>query len=339
MDWNKIIMDFKSGYSVLKISKKYDIPYKKVDNYLINNGYKVVKHTKLSKKQINQCVDMIKSGNSITDISDELKMDIDTIRNIANEYNLIISVKKVSRDIKNIDFNDNYFENIDTEEKAYFLGLIYSDGNVRERNGKYYLNIELKREDKYILEKFASELRCGNKIYDRDRITNFGESHMSSFTTCNSKKLFDDLSKFNIIPDKSHTTKSFANIEELMPKQLIKHFLRGLVDGDGTISRRYTTNQNSISVYQNEIEFCYDFDRLLKESMNNDSLFQNIILNKNNGVYNLRYRRLNDVIKICNHLYGDASIYLKRKYELAKLYFYSCENSQTNDSLLLCSNE
>ena len=92
MDWNKIIMDFKSGYSVLKISKKYDIPYKKVDNYLINNGYKVVKHTKLSKKQINQCVDMIKSGNSITDISDELKMDMNTIRNIANEYNLIISV-------------------------------------------------------------------------------------------------------------------------------------------------------------------------------------------------------------------------------------------------------
>ena len=105
------------------------------------------------------------------------------IINFTREYNLIISVKKVSRDIKNIDFNDNYFENIDTEEKAYFLGLIYSDGNVRERNGKYYLNIELKREDKYILEKFASELRCGNKIYDRDRITNFGESHMSSFTT------------------------------------------------------------------------------------------------------------------------------------------------------------
>lgn len=335
MDWNKIIMDFKSGYSVLKISKKYDIPYKKVDNYLINNGYKVVKHTKLSKKQINQCVDMIKSGNSITDISDELKMDIGTIRNIANEYNLIISVKKVSRDIKNIDFNDNYFENIDTEEKAYFLGLIYSDGNVRERNGKYYLNIELKREDKYILEKFASELRCGNKIYDRDRITNFGESHMSSFTTCNSKKLFDDLARFNIVPDKSHTTTSFINIEELIPNNLIKHFLRGLIDGDGTISKRYTTRQNVIAIYQNEINFCYEFDRLLKKSMNDYDLYENIIVNKNTGVYNLRYRRIDDIKKICDFLYNGSSIYLKRKHQLAELYF---KESQNNDSLLLCSN-
>lgn len=336
MDWNKIIMDFKSGYSVLKISKKYDIPYKKVDNYLINNGYKVVKHTKLSKKQINQCVDMIKSGNSITDISDELKMDMNTIRNIANEYNLIISVKKVSRDIKNIDFNDNYFENIDTEEKAYFLGLIYSDGNVRERNGKYYLNIELKREDKYILEKFASELRCGNKIYDRDRITNFGESHMSNFTSCNSKKIFDDLARFNIVPDKSHTTTSFINIEELIPNNLIKHFLRGLIDGDGTISKRYTTRQNVIAIYQNEINFCYEFDRLLKKSMNDYDLYENIIVNKNTGVYNLRYRRIDDIKKICDFLYNGSSIYLKRKYQLAELYF---KESQNNDSLLLCSNE
>ena len=336
MDWNKIIMDFKSGYSVLKISKKYDIPYKKVDNYLINNGYKVVKHTKLSKKQINQCVDMIKSGNSITEISDELKMDIDTIRNIANEYNLIISVKKVSRDIKNIDFNDNYFENIDTEEKAYFLGLIYSDGNVRDRNGKYYLNIELKREDKYILEKFASELKCGNKIYDRDRITNFGESHMSSFTSCNSKKIFDDLARFNIVPDKSHTTTSFINIEELIPNSLIKHFLRGLIDGDGTISKRYTTRQNVIAIYQNEINFCYEFDRLLKKSMNDYDLYENIIVNKNTGVYNLRYRRIDDIKKICDFLYNGSSIYLKRKYQLAELYF---KESQNQDSLLLCSNE
>lgn len=321
MDWNKIIMDFKSGYSVLKISKKYDIPYKKVDNYLINNGYKVVKHTKLSKKQINQCVDMIKSGNSITDISDELKMDMNTIRNIANEYNLIISVKKVSRDIKNIDFNDNYFENIDTEEKAYFLGLIYSDGNVREHNGGYFLSIELKREDKYILEKLASELKCGNKIYDRDRVTNFAEGHTSNFTSCNSKKLYDDLARFNIVPNKSHTTTSFTNIEKYMPNNLIKHFLRGLIDGDGTISKRYTTNQNSISIYQNEIEFCNEFDRLLKKSMNDYNLYENIIMNKNTGVYNLRYRRINDVKKICNFLYNGSKIYLKRKYQLAELYF------------------
>lgn len=286
---------------------------------------------------------MIDSGHSLTDIAEKLHIDKNTIKNISIENKLKITRGKIQRDLKNQNFVDNYFENIDTEGKAYFLGLIYSDGNVREHNGGYFLNLELKREDRYILEKLASELKCGNKIYDRDRKTNFGEACMSSFTTCNSKKMFDDLSKFNIVPNKSHTTESFCdNIEELIPFHLIKHFLRGLIDGDGTISKRYTTNQNAISIYQNEIQFCYDFNRLLKIAIDDENLHENIIINKVSGVYNLRYRRINDVCKICNFLYKDATIYLKRKYNLAKLYFENNQNNQENqqsDSLLLCSNE
>lgn len=265
-------------------------------------------------------------------------MNIDplTIRQIAFENNLEITSSKRQREDKNKNFKDDYFDKIDTEEKAYFLGLIYADGNVREHNGGYFLSIELKSEDKYILERLANELRCNNKIYNRDRITNMGESHMCNFTACNSKKIFDDLNRFNIVPDKSHTTKSFKNIEEYIPKKFIKHFLRGLIDGDGSISKRYTTRQNAISVYQNSLEFCNDFNYLLKMSMNDDTLFENIIINKKSGVYNLRYRRINDVKKICEFLYKDSTIYLKRKYELAKLYF---QEGQNNDSLLLCSNE
>ena len=42
--------------------------------------------------------------------------------------------------------------------------------------------------------------------------------------------MFDDLSKFNIVPNKSHTTESFCdNIEELIPFHLIKHFYEVLL--------------------------------------------------------------------------------------------------------------
>ena len=340
MKWNEIINDFKNGYSVSKLSEKYNISYYKINNYLIKNNLKIVQHTKLSNQKIEDIVCMINSGHSLIEIAEKLHTDKNTIKNISIENKLKITRGKIQRDLKNQNFVDNYFENIDTEEKAYFLGLIYSDGNVREHNGGYFLNLELKREDRYILEKLASELKCGNKIYDRNRKTNFGESCTSSFTTCNSKKMFDDLSKFNIVPNKSHTTESFCdNIEELIPFHLIKHFLRGLIDGDGTISKRYTTNQNAISIYQNEIQFCYDFNRLLKIAIDDENLHENIIINKVSGVYNLRYRRINDVCKICNFLYKDATIYLKRKYNLAKLYFENNQENQQSDSLLLCSNE
>lgn len=321
MNWENIIEDYKNGVSISKLVKMHNLSYYTINNYLISNKIKTVKHNKISQEQINKVIEMVNNGFIMKQIENTSTLNRNTIRNIVYENNLSLEVGNTPRDDKNKNFDDNYFKNIDTESKAYFLGLIYSDGNVREHNGGYYLNIELKREDRYILEKLSEELKCGNKIYDRDRKTKFGNSYMSSFTSCNSKKIFDDLARFNIIPDKSHQTKSFKNIEKYVPQNLIKHFLRGVIDGDGTISKRYTTAQNTISVYQNEIDFCYDFDRLLKISIGNENLKENIIMNKGNGVYNLRYRRISDVKEICNFLYSDANIYLKRKYELAKLYF------------------
>lgn len=338
VNWEKIIKDYKNGISISKLSKIYELPYYTVNNYLINNNFKIVKHNKISDEMIDKVVFMANNGYIMKDIELETKLDRSTIRNIIHENNLVLNVGQIPRDIKNKDFDDNYFSNIDTENKAYFLGLIYSDGNVREHNGGYFLNVELKREDKYILEKLSEELKCGNKIRDRDRKTNFDDSHMSSFTSCNSKRIFDDLARFNIVPDKSHQTKSFKNIEKYIPQNLIKHFLRGVIDGDGTISKRYTTTQNAIAVYQNEIEFCYDFDKLLKTSIKNENLKENIIMNKWNGVYSLRYRRIDDIKEICDFLYNDATIYLKRKYQLAELYFKDYQESQNQDSLLLCSN-
>jgi len=184
------------------------------------------------------------------------------------------------------------------------------------------LSIELKSEDRYILEKLATELKCGNKIYDRHRITNVGEGYMSNFSSCNSNQLFDDLAKFNIIPDKSHTTDSFKNILELVDFNLIKHFLRGIIDGDGSISNRVSCGrQHAVAVYQNSLQFCKDFDSLLKLCMNRNDLKDDIKVNKRTGVYHLRYRRINDVKQILAFLYSDATVYLKRKYKRAQLYF------------------
>lgn len=292
--------------------------YGKIDRYLLNNGLKKIKHYKLTVETVNGIIEQIKKGVTREEITKNFSVDKNTITAIAKENNLTIKKYGSSRSEKNKDFNDNYFHVIDTENKAYFLGLIYTDGNVRKHNGGYYLNLELKRSDRYILEKLASELKCSNQIYDRERITNFGPSKMSSFTICNSKQIFDDLARFNIVPNKSHTTESFSNIIELIPKDLIKHFLRGLIDGDGTISKRFTTYNNCICVNQNERKFCEDFDKLLKYSMNDYSLKENYTYNKNNSVHGVRYRRINDVKKILEFLYKNASIFLKRKYILSE---------------------
>ena len=317
-----IVADFQNGISISKLSVKYNMPYRMINNYLINNKYKVVKHHKISERLINEIIAAIRRGFSVKEIMKDFNVGFDIVKQIALENNLTLCDKSNPRSEKNQYFVDDYFSIIDTESKAYLLGLIYADGNVREHNGGYYLSMELKREDEYMLCFLASELKCNNLIYRRDRQTNMGDSHMSSFTSCNSKQLFDDLLKFGIVPNKSHNYDSFRNIKNIVPKNLIKHFLRGLIDGDGSISnRRKCRNQNVVAIYQNSLEFCNNFDSLLKYAMDDYSIFTSLIKNKQTGVYCLRYRRINDIKKILEFLYKDSTINLVRKYKLASLYF------------------
>lgn len=316
---NEIIDLYKEGVSVSEISRTVNFPYSTVNNFLINNNIKVIKHNKLSDDTINIIVDLIKSGEHASEIVRITKSTFTTILNIANEYNLVISDFKMPRNKKNINFVDDYFSNIDTEAKAYYLGLIYTDGNVRVHNGGYFLNIELMQQDDEILKKLSIELKCNNQLYYRERITNKGFGKTVRFESCNSKQIFDDLSVFDIIPDKSHKSESFKNIKEKVPRYLIKHFLRGLVDGDGNISHK-DRHDKTIAVYQNSQKFCYDFVDLLNYCYGENN-FRYDIRSRPDNMYVVRYRRINDIKMICSFLYKGATIFLQRKYDIAKEYF------------------
>ena len=50
-------------------------------------------------------------------------------------------------------FNENIFDCIDTEEKAYWLGFIFADGSIRS-NGSFIFELSLKGSDINHLHKF-----------------------------------------------------------------------------------------------------------------------------------------------------------------------------------------
>ena len=56
-------------------------------------------------------------------------------------------------------FDSRYFKDIDTKEKAYWLGLLYADGWVvcNKDNGNYEVSIELQRDDRYVLERLNND--------------------------------------------------------------------------------------------------------------------------------------------------------------------------------------
>ena len=76
-------------------------------------------------------------------------------------------------------YNKNYFEVINTKEKAYILGFLYADGCIssyykNERLKAMAMEIQLKYDDIELLEKIKNELEANvpittktNKIKDK----------------------------------------------------------------------------------------------------------------------------------------------------------------------------
>src|SRR5690606_11965662 len=116
--------------------------------------------------------------------------------------------------------NDDFFDLIDTEEKAYWLGFLSADGCITRGN---ILKVRLAKYDENHLSKFLKSLKSDNKIY-RDK--NSVEIQISS------QKLCDDLTRIGITRNKSLTIKPIN-----LPTEIYRHYWRGIFDGDGSICK------------------------------------------------------------------------------------------------------
>jgi hypothetical protein len=218
-------------------------------------------------------------------------------------------------------FDNNYFDKIDTSNKAYVLGLFYADGNLHKNT----LQICLK--DKELITFLKKEFKTTNKIV-RDK--NYFR------ITITGPQIPKQMNKLGIFERKSLILK--FPTEDQVPKQLIKDFMRGFFDGDGWIQRNKIKscknpkwNFGIISTH----EFCEKFLNILKINCNLPEVKivkykripeKDIWEVKLCGVYK------NKIEKIYNFLYYKDCFCLKRKKDIfekiIKLNPYSTKNSE-----------
>ena len=160
---------------------------------------------------------------TVKQIGDTLGLSKRCTMSIFKEYK--INSKRKNR----YTLDENYFEEINTQQKSYILGLIYADGyvgnekfnNISLTQKEYKLLYEVKKE----LE-FTGRIRLGNK-------GGFENSKPGYVLNFSSEKVANDLRKLGLYPKKSLTIDKIPNIRD----ELKRHFLRGYFDGDGSISK------------------------------------------------------------------------------------------------------
>ena len=213
---------------------------------------------------------------------------------------------------RNYKINADFFEKIDTEEKAYWLGFIMADGCILTCNNRSWaMSIALAEEDGYILDRLQNSLSIDVKIPIKTEIKKKETHQNKKSIRFYNNKLCYDLIQLNCTPRKSLTL-DFPP-ENSIPDHLIHHFIRGYFDGDGGFITQKRRNDRSL--YVKIVSSFIFLDKLLKVLSKFDIKGRIYNCGINESTSQLRLSQY-ESLKFYKLIYKDATIYLDRKFNL-----------------------
>lgn len=162
--------------------------------------------------------------------------------------------------------DETYFKKINREDKAYFLGLLITDGTVSKEENKKNQRIilEMQKKDRHILDTFKKFLKTKKPLgYSKRKARKYkkykigkSETYVLNISNIQMRK---DIIKLGIKPQKTKTVSLPSN--KIIPHRLMRHFIRGVFDGDGTSSKTRTTR--TVSITSGSIKFLKQLKKYL----------------------------------------------------------------------------
>lgn len=207
--------------------------------------------------------------------------------------------------------NEDYFNVLDTTEKAYWLGFLAADGCVFHRtrpsrpNISKRLQLLLQASDRSHIERFRTAINSDHPI-----------SIVATTARLNiySNHLCAGLAQYGVVQRKTRTMRFPDNI----PTTLLSHYMRGYFDGDGCWYVPNLKNATFSVVSSNE-NFLAAFQQHL---MHHCHLGETKLTTLHGDVKRLKYGGRLQLQRIIKFLYQDALVYLPRKWAKAQQILY-----------------
>jgi len=236
------------------------------------------------------------SGGSLKDLAEKYNV---------SKWTLLDNFKKLGVRKNTKRYLDKTKFDTYTPESCYWAGFIGADGWI---NNNGYLGIEIKQTDKNHLEKIKRFLSSNADINFRER-NKFSSVQKSAYIQFNSRYLINSLEyNFNIIPKKSLILQP-PNI----PENMIRHYIRGYFDGDGSLGWHKHNKNPRVTICSGSIKFLKTIFNEIKRNINSTGN-PKIIKRRHSNTCTVEFMG-KQCYDILDWLYEDAEYYLDRKYK------------------------
>ena len=308
-EWTKeqkedIVNSFNDGVKFKELQDRYKTHYNSIKKILDEYGVNTNSRRRWTESKKEAIIYKFTQENkTIEDLKKEYKTHHREIVKILTEAG--IDTSYYSGRIVNRNIKKDFFETIDTEEKAYILGLIMADGCVRPKAGNLYFTLEMIDLD--IIQKVQKAINSNSTITVSNRNRAYIKNEKPTYTfSVFSDEFCKHMLKYGIIHNK---TKETDWLTQDIPVELRRHYLRGLFDGDGSIG--CYNNRHCISLINNHPSFLesvttwiYELSEIKKPKVSKTSTSHRVIYTGKNA------------LKLMDLLYRENSISLDRKQKL-----------------------
>jgi hypothetical protein len=297
--------------TIYKMLRKYNLP---TQNEIKNNEFNI--------SRINTLYDLIKCTKKV---SKEIGLSPSFVRKIliksknANYiFNKTNSPDKTRRKHK---INVRYFDSIDSETKSYILGFIYADGTV----DNYRLKIAIHSKDFYVIDHFLQDIST-----EKTSFLLHSYQEMKEVSVC-STYLSKSLHKIGCVPNKTFILNNLPTA--FIQHELMNHFIRGYFDGDGCA--KYKHGKLRALEFAGCRNFLNNVNKYLHDNIKT-SLRNIYDLNNNPLSGTLSYTSADDILKLGNFLYKDATLFLHRKKDRFDAY-YNIQSKKISNEVLIAT--
>lgn len=216
-----------------------------------------------------------------------------------------VGFRRTSTEISNVmsgvysrGIDENYFETIDTEEKAYIIGMLAADGHICSTNN----GICLQLNDEDVIEKISKILNLNYKTRKNNKTgNNYFLMRKSNW------KWKQDLISHGIVEKKS----LILAFPTTIPEHLMRHFIRGYFDGDGSISlciNKKTGRKTPQMSVVSSISFLEGLKKIIF-----DNIGAKLTITNKGKYYTTSWGGIHVTKKFYDYLYKDSTIFMDRK--------------------------